>query len=206
MNSETTFQLIALALFAVLAAIGFSYRLRAAKAGDIILRREEGLSTMLLLRLCGFSMWLGLLTYLVNPRWMAWASVPLPLWARWLGAGIVLTGLPLTYWMFHSLGANVTDTVSIRRAHQLVLTGPYRWIRHPMYTFSAIVFAGFTLLTANWFIGVMGLAALAMLIVRTPVEEAKLIQKFGDEYRIYMARTGRYWPRLHTSAGEEHFG
>lgn len=196
MINERTFQLVTVVLFGTLAAIGFYHRLRAAKAGDAISRRDEGTPIMLLLRLFGFSMWLGLLIYLANPRWMAWAMMPLPEWARWLGAGIVLIGLPLVYWMFHSLGRNVTDTVTIRKAHQLVIRGPYRWIRHPMYTFSLLLFLGFCLLTANWFIGATGLLALVLLVLRTPIEEAKLIEKFGDEYRTYSARTGRFWPRM----------
>jgi len=56
-----------------------------------------------------------------------------------------------------------------------------------------------SLIAANWFLMVTGPVALAMLIVRTPIEEAKLVERFGDDYRRYMARTNRFipaiWPR-----------
>ncbi len=150
---------------------------------------------MILLRLFGFSVWMGLLLYMINPRWMAWSTLSLPPWLRWAGAALGVLALPLIYWMFSSLGTNVTDTVGLRREHRLVTHGPYRWVRHPMYSFSFLLFSAFTLLTANWFIGLMGLLAMTLLVVRTPIEEAKLIEAFGDAYRDYMKGTGRFLPR-----------
>jgi protein-S-isoprenylcysteine O-methyltransferase Ste14 len=133
---------------------------------------------------------------MINPAWMAWSALPLPAWLRWVGAGLVAAAIPLEYWMFSSLGKNVTDTVATRQEHTLVTHGPYRWIRHPLYTFGFLAFAGFTLLLANWFTGLAGLIAISVLAIRTPIEEAKLIERFGDEYREYMQRTGRFLPRL----------
>ncbi|MDA2930723.1 hypothetical protein MYX84_12400 [Acidobacteria bacterium AH-259-O06] len=54
----------------------------------------------------------------------------------------------------------------------------------------------FSLLLANWFILLMSIPAFILLAIRTPIEEAKLIEKFGDEYREYMKCTGRFVPRL----------
>jgi protein-S-isoprenylcysteine O-methyltransferase Ste14 len=51
-------------------------------------------------------------------------------------------------------------------------------------------------MAANWFIGLMAVVGLIFLVLRTPIEEAKLIERFGDEYREYMQRTGRFVPRL----------
>ena len=149
-----------------------------------------------IIRLFGFAAWISLLVYMINPGWMMWSALPLPGWLRWVGAGWVATAIPLLYWMFSSLGANVTDTVAVRKEHSLVTHGPYRWIRHPLYTFGFLAFVGFSLLTANWFTGVTGLIAIAMLLLRTPIEEAKLIERFGNDYREYMRRTGRFFPRL----------
>ncbi len=55
-------------------------------------------------------------------------------------------------------------------------------------------------LAANWFMGLASLSALLMLLVRLPKEEAKLIERFGDEYREYMRRTGSFFPRLKGSS------
>jgi protein-S-isoprenylcysteine O-methyltransferase Ste14 len=53
-----------------------------------------------------------------------------------------------------------------------------------------------TLLTANWLIGLASLLVLGLLAVRTPKEEQRLIDRFGQQYRDYMAETGRFFPRI----------
>ncbi len=200
MNTETTFQITGIVLFVIVFSISGYFRRRAAKAGakagDQINWQGEGVAVMVLLRVFGFAMWLSLLAYLINPRWMAWSALPLPAGLRWVGAAMVAVAIPLIVWMFRSLGRNVTDTVAIRREHTLVTHGPYRWIRHPLYSFGAFGVMGFNLLAANWFVAAASVLALTMLVLRTPTEEAKLVEQFGDEYREYMKRTGRFWPKL----------
>jgi protein-S-isoprenylcysteine O-methyltransferase Ste14 len=49
---------------------------------------------------------------------------------------------------------------------------------------------------ANWFVFVTGVATLALMVLRTRTEEANLLARFGDSYRGYMARTGRFVPRI----------
>ena len=53
-----------------------------------------------------------------------------------------------------------------------------------------------SLLAANWFMGLASLSVLMMLLIRLPKEEEKIIERFGDEYREYMKRTGRFLLRL----------
>ena len=98
------------------------------------------------------------------------------------------------WWTFHSLGKNLTDTVVTRRAHTLVTHGPYRWVRHPFYVLGFVWLFALTLLSANWLLGVLGLLVMTMLVIRTRIEEAKLAERFGDEYREYVRRTGRFFP------------
>ncbi|MCZ6444949.1 MAG: isoprenylcysteine carboxylmethyltransferase family protein, partial [Planctomycetota bacterium] len=95
--------------------------------------------------------------------------------------------------------ANVTRTARTRAHHTLVTGGPYRWVRHPLYSSGVVLCTAYVLLTANWFILLMCGLAFAVLLVRTSKEEANLIKKFGDEYRAYMSRTGRFLPRLRAS-------
>ena len=98
------------------------------------------------------------------------------------------------YWTLSSLGRNLTDTVVTRVEATLVTNGPYRWVRHPFYVTAALLMASVTLLTANWLIGISSMAVLAMLAIRTPKEEQMLIERFGQQYRDYMATTGRFIP------------
>ena len=59
-----------------------------------------------------------------------------------------------------------------------------------------IAIIGGSIVTANWFLLLTSLFPFAFLVVRTRIEEEKLVERFGDEYRDYIARTGRFWPRL----------
>lgn len=195
--NDTIFRFCVLALVVSVLTISISFRHRAARAGaDTIDRTQEGVFLMLVLRVAGLGVWLGLLAYGINPAWLGFAALPLPDALRWFGLVLSLIALPLIVWMFRSLGSNITDTVQTRHNAQLVVRGPYRWIRHPLYSFGALFLVGLLLMTANALIMVFGAVALTLLILRTPNEEAHLVEKFGDAYRDYMLQTGRFLPRL----------
>ncbi|MDQ3925593.1 MAG: isoprenylcysteine carboxylmethyltransferase family protein [Actinomycetota bacterium] len=196
-KGESVFRGIAAALLAAALSVSAYYRHRAEQASEEkISWREEGLPTIIALRSSGLVLLLSVMAYLLNPRWMEWSSLSLPPWLRWSGAGLGAATLPLAYWVFRSLGKNITPTVETRENHELVTSGPYRWVRHPLYSVGTSFFVSLSVVAANWFIGLGSLSALAMLLVRLPKEEAKLIERFGDEYRVYMERTGRFLPRL----------
>jgi protein-S-isoprenylcysteine O-methyltransferase Ste14 len=196
MSSEDPFR-IALLMILVLTMVVVAYhRLQAARSKERISRRDEGLLLAISLRVAGLCLWVATCAYLADPKWMEWAGLPFSDWLRWLGAGFGVLGCALMYWTLTNLGRNLTDTVVTRADATLVTTGPYRWVRHPFYVALALLTPAATLLAANWFIGLSGLVVLAMLVARTPKEEQKLIEKFGDEYRAYMATTGRFLPRM----------
>ena len=91
---------------------------------------------------------------------------------------------------------NITDTVVTRREHKLVTNGPYRWIRHPLYTFGSLFFLCLSLVSANWLILLLVIPTFTILVQRTSIEEQALQERFGKEYLRYSARTGRFFPRL----------
>ena len=196
MDSESTFRFIGLALALIGFAISVYHRRQAQQSGEDISDKEEGSVILGLRKVFGLTLWLSMLIYFNNPAWMAWSQLPLPGWVRWLGVALMALCVPLFYWIFRSLGKNVTKTVAIREEHTLVVNGPYRWVRHPLYTIGFLSFVGLSLLTANWFMLLLILLTFAILFMRTPIEEAKLIERFGDEYRQYMKETGRYFPKL----------
>ena len=94
------------------------------------------------------------------------------------------------------MGRNLTDTVVTRKEHTLITSGPYRWVRHPFYGSAAFIVLAASLLSASWLVLLCGAAVLTLLVLRTKTEEQKLIDRFGDEYRDYCDRTGRFFPRL----------
>ncbi len=147
------------------------------------------------LRPLGMAFWLGLIAWMVDPGWMAWSSVSLPAWLRWTGVGVIATACGLLVWTFRCLGKNLTDTVVTRQQHTLVIHGPYRWVRHPFYDSAALLMVAVSLIAANWFLLLTGGLAFGLLVVRTQTEEEKLLARFGEAYRAYMKRTGRFLPR-----------
>jgi protein-S-isoprenylcysteine O-methyltransferase Ste14 len=195
MYSEIPFRIALTMVIALSGSIGFYHRLQAAKSGETISRKEEGGAFAIVLRLAGLCLWIATLGYLLAPDAIPWARVPLPPWVRWMGAIASLLGSLLMYWTLSTLGKNLTDTVVTRKDATLVMHGPYRWVRHPFYVVAALIMASVTVLTANWMIGLTSLIVLVLLAIRTPKEEAMLIERFGDEYRQYMVRTGRFIPR-----------
>lgn len=123
-------------------------------------------------------------------------SVPLPAWLRWTGVGIFTVAGGLLFWTFRSLGSNLTDTVVTRREHTLVTHGPYRWVRHPFYDCGALLIVASSLVVSNWFLLLTGGLVLVLLVVRTRTEEERLLARFGDAYRRYAERTGRFLPNF----------
>jgi protein-S-isoprenylcysteine O-methyltransferase Ste14 len=141
----------------------------------------------------------GVITFLVNPSWMAWSSVALPLWLRWAGLGIGVIAGTLLIATLQTLGKNLTDTVVTRQEHQFVTTGPYRWIRHPFYDAVLLCVVTASLLAANWFIMLTGGAVFALQVVRTRREEQRLLARFGERYLTYTRQTGCFLPRIRTN-------
>ena len=183
----------------LLSAIGISgyFRRKADKeTGEKVSTKDEGKPIFLALRLGGLLLWLSPLIYAITPAWMAWSKMGLPNRARWIGIGVGVASLGLIYWMFKSIGTGISPTVATRREHKLSTSGPYRWIRHPLYTFGTLAFLSLGLIADSWFIILLTILAFILLNLRTPNEEAHLIEKFGDEYREYMKRTGRYFPKF----------
>jgi protein-S-isoprenylcysteine O-methyltransferase Ste14 len=197
MRRESIFRSVPAALLVTAAAISGYHRHRAEQAGeDEISLQGEGLTTAVALRSSGLVLMLSVVAYLVNPRWMRWSSLDLPAPLRWSGAGLGAVSLALTLWIFRTIGKNITSTVETREEHELVTGGPYRWVRHPLYTVGTSFFVSLGIVAANWFMGLASLSVLVMLLIRLPKEEEKLIERFGDEYRAYIERTGRLLPRI----------
>jgi protein-S-isoprenylcysteine O-methyltransferase Ste14 len=194
MNGEQPFRLALLASLLFLLAVGLPHRIRS-RTGEPLDRRQEGLVVLITLRLAGLATWLAILAYLVNPSWMKWSSLPMPPWLRWCGLAVgVATGALVSSTLRH-LGPNLTDTVVTRRHHMLVTDGPYRWVRNPFYVSAALLTLSAGLLSANGFVFASGAVLIALLAVRTRIEEQKLIERFGEAYRAYMRETPRFIPR-----------
>lgn len=198
MNSELPFQVAIGVLLALYFPVGAYHRWRAA-TGEPLHRRDEGLFILIALRLSGLLAMLTILAYLIDPRSLQWSQIELPTGLRWGGLGLgVVAGIWL-FWVLHTLGPNLTDTVAVRVHATLVTHGPYRWVRHPFYLAAFLIILSFSLLMANVAFAMLGGFALALLIIRSKTEEAQLEARFGSAYRAYRSRTGFCFPKWHAS-------
>ncbi|MSU64512.1 MAG: isoprenylcysteine carboxylmethyltransferase family protein [Opitutus sp.] len=176
--------------------IGIPHRLRADRAGGRVSRRGDPVWFWIQMGIVAPAVFLVCLAFLIQPRWVDFARIDAPSWLRLMGVPAALVGLALFSWMFRHLGLNVTSTSLPRGNATLVTTGPYRWIRHPMYSAALILVIATSLLTASAVVAVGGVLMFGLLAARSRLEEKRLVEKFGDAYRAYQSRTGRFLPRL----------
>jgi len=190
-----------LILAVLLSALTLStyHRARARRHSETISRRREGSLFQSLRAVMAVALFGTVLLYVVRPDWMKWACVDVPVEVRWLGALLGLVAVAMVHWVLRTLGLNVSETVLTKEHHQLVTRGPYRWVRHPLYTTGLILFAAIALMAGSWL--VLLLSGIAFILLRwlvIPIEEDALLAKFGDQYRDYRQVTGRLLPRLAT--------
>ena len=197
MANDQLFRWFFIAIFVGTLSISGYFRRKARQSGEAIPRAREGKLALLSRLLLAAPLYLSIFAYMLNPAWMAWSAISLPTWLRWVGTAVGLAMLPLLYGVFSSIGNNISETFLTKEKHVLVTHGPYRWVRHPLYSAATISLVSLSMLAANWFMLAMACAAfLGIAVLVIPREEAELIRKFGDEYREYRERTGRFAPRL----------
>jgi protein-S-isoprenylcysteine O-methyltransferase Ste14 len=195
--NENVFRILAALILFTGVGISVYYRRKADKeTGEKVSRSVDGNVMMAIIRIFGLLLWLSPLIYLLNPNWMLWSRIGLPDQIRWLGFVIGILCVAGIYWLFSSIGSGITPTSATRSEHKLVTHGPYRWVRHPLYTVGSSLFVAFGMMADNWFIAALGILAFIAMAIRTPKEEANLIEKFGDDYREYMKHTGRFLPKV----------
>ena len=194
MNPDQTFAFVLRVGWLTLLPIIVFHRVRSQMTGEKLDRLQEGALILLTLRPAGIAHMVGVVAYMVDPSRMAWSSMPLPLWLRWAGVAVGAASGCLLVWTLVNLGKNLTDTVVTRKVHTLVTVGPYRWVRHPFYDAVALAVLANSLVAANWFLLATGAVQMTKMVIPTRTEEAHLHTRFGDDYRSYMNRTGRFFP------------
>ena len=194
MDIEVASKIVLIAVYSLFSIIRIEYYRRTRKAGyKTVIEERKKYPIWLSIFIC-YTVFTFFL-YIFFPQTLAWARIPLAPWLRLIGALLAILALIWFIWIHRNLGNNLSVRLRIKESHKLVTDGPYRWIRHPMYSaFYLLHFAVF-FLTANWFIGVTWLAGLSVIILlRVKREESMLLAKFGDEYVSYIERTGRFIP------------
>ena len=145
----------------------------------------------------GLVFYSALIGWLVWPRSLSWMYLPIPNSLRWIAVGLLVPVLALLTASLRALGTNYRGGVGLYGNHSLVNDGPYRRIRHPIYLAFISIMVLVLILSANWVLGVSGLLLVSSIaVVRIPIEERQLHERFGSAWEAYRAQTGMMLPRL----------
>jgi protein-S-isoprenylcysteine O-methyltransferase Ste14 len=113
----------------------------------------------------------------------------------WLGVALAIAAIIMFHLTHKALGRNWSVSLQMREGHKLITDGIYAHIRHPMYTAFWLMALAQACLLPNWVAGFSGIIGFGTLyLLRVGPEEEMMVESFGEEYRAYMARTGRLTP------------
>lgn len=114
--------------------------------------------------------------------------VPLALWPVRLGLALTVAGIAFAIWARLQIAGNWSSDVTLKRGHELIVEGPYAWVRHPIYTGILLGLAGTGLAVGEW------RAVLGVILVgaaywrKLKIEEAVMRRQFGAAYDRYAER------------------
>jgi len=123
-------------------------------------------------------------------------SMNLSFKTRMAGVFMLLLYLPLFFWIFLHLGLSWSN-LGIRSKQKLVTSGPYQYVRHPMYSFSIFLgVIGQILAFSDWIFVIISSILTLLVFAKASHEEILLQQHFGGEYIKYQKRTGMFLPKF----------
>jgi len=195
--NETIFRIILpILIVAFIAHRGYYVKTKSKPEDATLKKREEGIVSKIagLLGMAGF---VSMLAYVINPTWLAFADLSFPIWLRWTGVGIALAGFALLQWAQMTLANSWSDTPRMMKEQTLITSGPYRMIRHPIYTAFILILGSTLFISSNWLVGLCWLTMTVMEVIsRVGFEESLMLEYFGEQYREYMKKTGRLFPKV----------
>ena len=125
-----------------------------------------------------------------------WLAIPHTESSAWIGAFLCVIGLLFAIWARVILGRNWSGVITVKEGHELIELGPYRIVRHPIYTGILAMFAG-TAIAIGYFGGVLGLLLLFVSFwVKLRSEEDLMLKQFPEKYSAYQHRVKRIIPFL----------
>jgi protein-S-isoprenylcysteine O-methyltransferase Ste14 len=200
MQAEGAFRMAFWVLFGGLLVMRGYFAVGVRRAGERLLPDQEAVERegrgTFAARAVGFLLLMAwLVLYALNPPWMRALAISLPDWLRWAGFALGLASLGLWTWTQPELGKEWSPQLQLREEHRLVTAGPYAWARHPLYTAMFGWAASLALLTANWVFVALAALSIVGTVARVAREEEMMLEEFGEEYRTYRQRTGRFFPR-----------
>jgi protein-S-isoprenylcysteine O-methyltransferase Ste14 len=172
-----------------------AYWLVAARGVKAIRRQESPMSRaghLVPLFVAGMLIWLPTLP----GRFLCERFLPPTATTYFIGAAIVALGLCFAVWARVELGRNWSATVTVKEHHELIRSGPYRYVRHPIYTGLLLGYGGSAIARGEW----RGVLAVVIVLValwrKLRLEERWMLETFGDAYRRYRGEVRALIPFL----------
>ena len=113
---------------------------------------------------------------------------------RFIGLPVYLIFSWIQVWSFKALGDNYSQDIVIKKDHNLVTSGPFRFIRHPQYFSQILINLGATAATLSYVLGALTLIEIPVYIMRAYMEDKLLAKHFGEEFRAYKKKSGFIFP------------
>jgi len=171
------------------------YRRKARAVRVIVIEQRNSSMYFIITTIWGPCLYGVLLVTPAMPGWVTWATIGQPAALHWLGAALALGSLPLTFWASRFLGSNLAGGLEMSLGSKLVIGGPYRRIRHPLYLAGTMFLTGLSLLSASLLVDAVSAAGIVLMrFIVIPREERTLAEKFGKAFEAYRNRTGVWIP------------
>ena len=173
-------------------ALAIAVRRRSLRARGPSLRREGGAAAWL-----PYFIPIPYLVVVLRPG----PELAIPEAARWIGLGLVIGGVAFSAWAALTLGRHFDMEVELHAGHEVVRSGPYALVRHPVYSGLAVHLLGACLATGNLLMlaGTL-LIAIPALYLRAAIEERLLRSELGAAYDAYAREVGMLVPFLGTAS------
>ncbi len=200
MSMEPTFRIAFWLIFGGMLALQAYFAARVRLAGECVAAdrkaiEREGWWHAVVRTIRAISLVAFLVLYVINPPWLGVLSVSFPDGLRWMGITLGVVSLALYVWSRETLGVAWSSQLQMCAKHHLVTTGPYAWVRHPIYLAMMGFMTSIALVTANGFLIAFLVISILDLALRIPKEEQMMVEAFSDEYLAYMQRTGSLFPK-----------
>jgi protein-S-isoprenylcysteine O-methyltransferase Ste14 len=128
--------------------------------------------------------------------WLEQSVIPRTARVLWNGVTLTVLGVLISVWARLALGSNWSGVVTLKENHELIRSGPYRWIRHPIYTGMLVSFAGTAIIDGR-LRGWLGLAIVwVTFYFKARREERFLRQEFGEGFEEHARKTGMFFPKF----------
>jgi protein-S-isoprenylcysteine O-methyltransferase Ste14 len=132
----------------------------------------------------------------IGRGWLATRFVPASPTIGKFGVAVTVVGIAFAIWARWHLGENWSATVTLKEGHELISSGPYRYIRHPIYTGMLLAFVGTALALGEYRALISVCMVMVAFYIKAKKEELFLSQEFGEKFREHSRRTGMFLPRL----------